>query len=91
MAKTKKASKPTKITNEELNKLQDTVNIINKAQMQIGMLQSNIHQLLHHIAGKNDELALMQSNFKESYGTDDINISDGTIKYNENNQKNYCR
>tara|TARA_Y100001951_G_scaffold8854_1_gene5545 strand:- start:359 stop:616 length:258 start_codon:yes stop_codon:yes gene_type:complete len=85
MAKTKKASKPTKITNEELNKLQDTVNIINKAQMQIGMLQSNIHQLLHHIAGKNDELALMQSNFKESYGTDDINISDGTIKYNENN------
>ena len=85
MAKTKKASKPSKITNEELNKLQDTVNIINKAQMQIGMLQSNIHQLLHHIAGKNDELALMQSNFKESYGTDDINISDGTIKYNENN------
>jgi|TARA_R100000482_G_C5007979_1_gene94400 hypothetical protein len=85
MAKTKKASKPKKITNEELNKLQDTVNIINKAQMQIGMLQSNIHQLLHHIAGKNDELALMQSNFKESYGTDDINISDGTIKYNENN------
>ena len=85
MAKTKKASKPTKITTEELNKLQDTVNIINKAQMQIGMLQSNIHQLLHHIAGKNDELALMQSNFKESYGTDDINISDGTIKYNENN------
>ena len=85
MAKTKKASKPTKISNEELNKLQDTVNIINKAQMQIGMLQSNIHQLLHHIAGKNDELALMQSNFKESYGTDDINISDGTIKYNENN------
>ena len=85
MAKTKKASKPTKITNEELNKLQDTVNIINKAQMQIGMLQSNIHQLLHHITGKNDELALMQSNFKESYGTDDINISDGTIKYNENN------
>jgi|TARA_R100001460_G_scaffold92902_1_gene134809 hypothetical protein len=85
MAKTKKASKPTKISNEELNKLQDTVNIINKAQMQIGMLQSNIHQLLHHIAGKNDELALMQSNFKESYGTDDVNISDGTIKYNENN------
>ena len=85
MAKRKKASKPKKITNEELNKLQDTVNIINKAQMQIGMLQSNIHQLLHHIAGKNDELALMQSNFKESYGTDDINISDGTIKYNENN------
>ena len=85
MAKTKKAEKPTKITNEQLNNLQDIVNEINKAQMQIGIFQTNIHQLLHHIAGKNDELALMQSNFKESYGTDDINISDGTIKYNENN------
>ena len=77
--------KATKITNEELNKLQEVVNIINKAQMQIGMLQTNIHQLLHHIAGKNDELMLMQSNFKEKYGSDDINITDGTIKSNETN------
>ena len=79
MSKTKKASKPTKITNEELNKLQDTVNIINKAQMQIGMLQSNIHQLLHHIAGKNDELTLMKEGFEKEYGTSDINILDGHI------------
>ena len=79
MAKTKKASKPTKITNEELNKLQDTVNIINKAQMQIGMLQSNIHQLLHHIAGKNDELTLIKEGFEKEYGTSDINILDGHI------------
>ena len=77
--------KATKITNEELNKLQEVVNIINKAQMQIGMLQTNIHQLLHHIAGKNDELMLVQSNFKEKYGSDDINITDGTIKSNETN------
>ena len=77
--------KATKITNEELNQLQEVVNIINKAQMQIGMLQTNIHQLLHHIAGKNDELMLMQSNFKEKYGSDDINITDGTIKSNETN------
>ena len=83
--KTKKAEKPTKVTNEELNLLQDTVNTINKAQMQIGMFQTNIHQLLHHIAGKNDELVLMQSNFKDTYGSNDINIVDGTIKYNETN------
>ncbi len=80
-----RGEKPSKITNEELNQLQGVVNIINKAQMQIGMLQTNIHQLLHHIAGKNDELMLMQSNFKEKYGSDDINITDGTIKSNETN------
>ena len=83
--KTPKVKQPSKITNEELNQLQSTVNIINKAQMQIGILQTNIHQLLHHIAGKNDELMLMQSNFKEKYGSDDINITDGTIKSNETN------
>jgi len=83
--KTPKVKQPSKITNEELNQLQEVVNIINKAQMQIGMLQTNIHQLLHHIAGKNDELMLMQSNFKEKYGSDDINIADGTIKSNEAN------
>jgi len=83
--KTKKAIKPSKVTNEELNSLQETVNIINKAQMQIGMLQTNIHQLLHHIAIKNDELTLMQSKFQDTYGSNDINIVDGTIKYNETN------
>jgi|TARA_R100000084_G_C4565286_1_gene106578 hypothetical protein len=79
MAKTKKAEKPTKITNEQLNDLQDIVNEINKAQMQIGIFQTNIHQLLHHIAGKNDELTLMKEGFEKEYGTSDINILDGHI------------
>jgi len=79
MAKTKKAEKPTKITNEQLNNLQDIVNEINKAQMQIGIFQTNIHQLLHHIAGKNDELTLMKEGFEKEYGTSDINILDGHI------------
>ena len=79
MAKTKKAEKPTKITNEQLNNLQDIVNEINKAQMQIGIFQTNIHQLLHHIAGKNDELTLIKEGFEKEYGTSDINILDGHI------------
>ena len=83
--KTKKATKPTKISNEHLNKLQDIVNSINKAQMQIGVFQTNIHTLLHHVAGKNDELLLMQSEIEKAYGTTDINILDGTINYNETN------
>ena len=77
--KTKKAEKPTKITNEELDSLQSVVNEINKAQMQIGIFQTNIHQLLHHIAGKNDELTLIKEGFEKEYGTSDINILDGHI------------
>tara|TARA_R100001463_G_scaffold131255_1_gene191160 strand:- start:139 stop:384 length:246 start_codon:yes stop_codon:yes gene_type:complete len=79
MAKTKKAEKPTKINNDELDNLQNVVNEINKAQMQIGIFQTNIHQLLHHIAGKNDELTLLKNGFEKEYGTSDINILDGHI------------
>ena len=75
--------KAEKINEHQLEKLQNVINIINKAQMQIGVFQTNIHQLLHHIAGQNDELTLMQSEFKKDYGTYDINITDGTINYED--------
>ena len=32
----------------------------------------------------NDKLNKIQSSFKEKYGTDDINIQSGTIKYKDN-------
>ena len=76
-----KGEKPTKISNEQLSKLQDTINLLNRAQMQIGVLHTNIHQLTHHVADTNDKLTLMQSEFEKEYGTKDINISDGTINY----------
>jgi len=83
--KTKKAEKSSKITNEELNSLQDLVNNINRHHLQIGQLESQKHSTLHGLAGLNDELVLMREKFKSNYDTDDINISDGTINYNETN------
>ena len=87
MAKTKKAKaeKPSKITNEELNSLQELINNINRNHLQIGQLESQKHSTLHGLAGLNDELVLMRDKFKTTYSTDDINISDGTINYNETN------
>jgi len=81
--KTPKVKKPTKISNKQLDTLQKTINTINKAQMQIGVFHTNIHQLSHHVAEMNDKLTLMQSEFEKEYGTYDVNISDGTINYNE--------
>ena len=76
-----KVEKPEKISNEQLKKLQDTINLLNRAQMQIGVLHTNIHQLTHHIADTNDKLTLMQTEFDKEYGTHDVNITDGTINY----------
>ena len=85
MTKTKKATKPSKISNEELNSLQDLINNINRHHLQIGQLESQKHSTLHNLAGLNDELILMREKFKTTYNTDDINITDGTINYNETN------
>ena len=83
--KTPKVKKPSKISNEQLNKLQNTINTLNRTQMQIGVFHTNIHQLLHNVDEMNNQLTLMQSEFQKEYGTNDINISDGTINYEQTN------
>jgi len=89
MAKTKKkAEKAKKITNEELNKVQSIINNINRAQLEIGSFETKKHNLLHHVTMLQEELGKLQVQFKTNYGTDDINIQDGTINYEKNEQTN---
>ena len=92
MAKTKKKekivsldTKPTNVTDEQLKKVQDVVNKINNSQMNLGQMEARKHQVLHFLAGINDELVLIQTELREQYGTDDINIQDGTINYQKEN------
>ena len=86
--KTKKAEKATKITNDELNKVQSIINNINRAQLEIGGFETKKHNMLHHIGVLQDELSKLQVQFKKNYGTDDVNIQDGTINYDKNEQTN---
>jgi len=81
-----KGIKPEKITTEQLTKVQDTVNGINRAQLEIGSLEMKKHEMMHGIAGFRDELTLLQTEFDKEYGTFDINIQDGTINYPENGE-----
>jgi FtsZ-binding cell division protein ZapB len=74
-------SKPEKITDEQLKKVQETVNTINRAQIEIGGMELRKHEVLHQLAGVRDELALLQDELKKEYGTVDVNINDGTINY----------
>ena len=94
MAKTKKKekiidlSKPEKITDEQLKKVQDTINELNKSQLEIGMNEVKKHDMMHRMAGLRDSLTLLQSEFENEYGTFDINIQDGTINYPSNGEVN---
>ena len=78
-----KGIKPEKITDEQLKKVQDTVNSINRAQLEIGSVELKKHEMMHQIAGLRDELTLLQGEFEKQYGTFDINIQDGTINYGD--------
>ena len=77
--------KPEKITDEQLKKVQDTVNGINRGQLDIGMNEIKKHEMMHNIAGLRDSLTVLQSEFEKDYGTFDINIQDGTINYPKEN------
>ena len=80
--------KPTSITDEQLKNVQTTVNGINRAQMEIGKLESQKHQILHQIISIQEDLGKLQTELEKEYGTVDINIQDGTINYDvEANKK----
>ena len=78
-----KGIKPEKITAEQLDKVQNIVNSINRAQLEIGSVELKKHEMMHQIAGLRDELTLLQGEFEKEYGTFDINIQDGTINYED--------
>jgi hypothetical protein len=75
--------KPQKITDEQLKKVQDLINAINRGQLELGTIETRKHMMLHQVSGIQEQLSGMQKEFEEQYGTFDINIQDGTINYKE--------
>jgi len=78
-----KAEKPSKISNEHLNKMQEIINNLNRGQMEIGSIETRKHAVLHHVTSFQDELARMQEELKKEYGTDNINIHTGEINHED--------
>ena len=89
MVKTKKEEiidlKPEKISEEQLNKVQSVINDINRAQIEIGTIETKKHNMLHQISLLQEKIGEMQVEFEKEYGTADINIQDGTINYPKEN------
>ena len=78
--------KPEKITAPELEKVQKVVSDINRAQMEVGRLETQKHMLLHDITQLQVLLKEVQEQLEKEYGTVDISIEDGSIKYPDNEQ-----
>ena len=77
--------KPEKITDDQLKKVQDTVNNINRTQLEIGSIEVRKHELMHGISTYREALAVLQKEFEKEYGTFDVDIQTGAINYQEEN------
>ena len=80
-----KGIKPEKVTNEDLTKLQAAVGGMNQSYIELGRLTASQHARMHQLAGMQDEFELLRAEMQKTYGSDDINIQDGTIKYPKEN------
>ncbi len=77
--------KPENISDEHLKKIQDQVNRINKFQLEIGIVESRKHSLLHQVGAIQNEIAETQDELEKEYGTADVNIETGKINYPKEN------
>ena len=80
-------SRPEKISEDQLKKVQDIINDIDRTKLELGSMELRKHEAMHGVAGLKDELTLMQGEFEKNYGTADINIQDGTINYQKEDGK----
>ena len=77
--------KAEKITDEQLKEVQDAVNEINRAQMEIGMMETKKHAVLHHISVTQEGIGKIRDTFEKEYGTADVDIQTGVINYPKEN------
>ena len=80
--------KAEKINDEQLEKLQRAVGAINKAKSDLGGLELQKHSILSVVIELNDVLVKLRDEFKKDYGTDNININDGSIMYPSETEEN---
>tara|TARA_R110002072_G_scaffold173836_4_gene328736 strand:+ start:1493 stop:1783 length:291 start_codon:yes stop_codon:yes gene_type:complete len=74
-------SKPEKINQQQLKDVQDTINALNNAQIEVGVMEIKKHEIMHNVAGLRDTLKKLQADFELEYGTFDIDIQTGVINY----------
>ena len=84
----KRLSKPERVTNEELNKIQNLIDSANRAQMQVGTIEVQKNNILNQISIIQNQIASFRNEVRKNYGTDDIDIQTGEINYNKDEQTN---
>ena len=80
--------KAEKITDEQLTEIQRVVSTANQIKLEVGNTEARKFMLLKELDKVNAEMQLVNSSLEEEYGKVDVNVSDGTIRYVEDEQVN---
>ena len=72
-----------KITDQQLERMQKAVSGINRTKVELGAIEMQKHSLLHAVNEMQSLLQELQQEFTKDYGTTNVNIQDGSIKYEE--------
>ena len=75
--------KPEKITGEHLGNLQNTVRTMDRLTAELGRMDLQKYAVLKSLDRVQVEIDKLRTEFIHEYGTDNINIVDGTIGYPE--------
>ena len=81
-----KGIKPEKIEEQELAQLQASVKTIDQLTHEVGTIEVRKHALMKAMEQVQTRIESVRVQLKDKYGTDNINIQDGTINYPENGE-----
>ena len=75
-----------KINEQQLAKLQATIKTIDQLTVEIGQMEIRKIGLIKAMENVQNQIEEIRKEFVTEYGTDNINIQDGTIAYPQENQ-----
>ena len=78
--------KPEKIDEQELAQLQSSVKTIDQLTHEVGTIEVRKHALMKAMEQIQTRIEQLRVQLNDKYGTDNISIQDGTIKYPENGE-----
>ena len=77
--------KAEKISEQELAKLQATIKTIDTLTVDVGRMEVQKYGLMKAMEKVQQNIETIRQEFNDKYGTDNINIQDGTIGYETEN------
>ena len=75
--------RPQKITEQELAQLQAAIKTIDNLTADVGGIEVRKHSLLKAMESVHSRLEAQRVTIQKEYGTDNINLQDGTISYSD--------